>query len=188
MARLGERRKVIATRKRITSEYLLGDRRSSARYPLTSLSSIGLIAGITFMWTFTGLAVLEGAARLIPTGLTIHLLQTPFAQGAPGLQPLLVRVEIAASGRPRLYVDYRPIGWDDLDAVLRKELRLRPPNWPVYMEGDPGMEWQWAVDTIDRIRGLHAEVILLTSRRAPFREQNETGGATPANALQKRRR
>jgi hypothetical protein len=27
------------------------------------------------------------------------------------------------------------------------------------------MEWQWAVIAIDRIRGLHAEVTLLTTRR-----------------------
>jgi hypothetical protein len=100
---------------------------------------------------------------------------------------LLVRVELAASGRPRLYVDYRPVGWDDIEALLRKELRVRPPNWPVYVEGDPGMEWVWAADTIDRIRGLHAEVILLTSRSAPFREQNQTGATTPANTLQNRR-
>lgn len=52
--------------------------------------------------------------------------------------------------------------WEDFDIVLQKELIRRPPNWPVYLEGDPNMEWKWAVKTIDRIRGLGAEVVLLT--------------------------
>ena len=183
----GERARGITTRRPITVEYFLGDRRSSVRHPLTNLSSIALIAGITLLWTLTGLFVLESGS-LIPKGLPIRLLQRVSAQMTPGMQPLLVRVEIAASGRPRLYVDDQPTGWDDFDVVIQKELSRRPPNWPVYVEGDPAMEWRWAVHTIDRIRGLNAEVILLTSRSASFREQTETGPAAPANALQERRR
>jgi biopolymer transport protein ExbD len=69
--------------------------------------------------------------------------------------------------RPHLYVDSRPVSWEDFAAVLQNDLNRRPPNWPVYFQGDPEMEWQWAVTVIDTIGGLHAEVILLTPASAP---------------------
>jgi hypothetical protein len=48
--------------------------------------------------------------------------------------------------------------------LLKKELSRRPPDWPVYVDGDPDLEWQYPAEAIDAIRGLHAEVILLTTR------------------------
>ncbi len=63
--------------------------------------------------------------------------------------------------RPSLYVDGQPVPWEDLETVVVRELKLRPPSRPVYLDGDPNMEWEWAGRTIDRIRGLQAEVVLL---------------------------
>jgi HEAT repeat protein len=42
-----------------------------------------------------------------------------------------------------------------VDAVLQEELSLRHPNWPVYLEGDPGMEWSWAVRIAGRSHPAH---------------------------------
>ena len=98
-------------------------------------------------------------------GLLLHLLRSGYAaQSSPGIQPLLVRLELVSPGPPRLSVDGRPVSWEDFPAVLQKELTLRPPNWPVYLEGAPSMDWLWAGKAIDTIRGLQADVVLLTIR------------------------
>jgi len=51
---------------------------------------------------------------------------------------------------------------EDFDAVLRKELSRRPPSWPVYVQGDPNLEWAWVLKVVDMVRGLPAEVVLVT--------------------------
>jgi len=160
---------VLATRRPIPAEYLLGDHRSSARYPLTNLSSFSLIAGTLFLCTFVFILILKCLDRAPRMGLPIHLPQlSQLSQEVPKMQPLLVRVELATSksprDRPRVYFGSRPIAWVDFDTALQKELSRRPPNWPVYIEADSDMEWGWVVQTIDRIHGLSAEVTLLTSR------------------------
>jgi biopolymer transport protein ExbD len=42
----------------------------------------------------------------------------------------------------------------------------RPPEWPVYVEGDPAMDWQYVVQVIDVIEGVGGRVVLLTTRPA----------------------
>ena len=76
-----------------------------------------------------------------PMGLRIRLLKPDaIFQTLPGLMPV---------------------------ALLRTELKRRPPDWPVYVDGDPDMEWQWPVHVIDTIRALHAEVVLRTIKPPP---------------------
>jgi hypothetical protein len=78
------------------------------------------------------------------------------------------RVDAARNGAlPVLYVNSRIVSREDFETVLRSELSLRPPTWPVYFEGDPGMPWEYAVKTIDAIRGLYAEVVLLAATTTP---------------------
>jgi hypothetical protein len=96
-------------------------------------------------------------------GLTVHLVRLRLqAPTYVGLQPLRVRlIADPPNGRAAVYIDSRPIPWDRLASQLRIELKQRPPNWPVYLEGDPEMNFGDAVAAIDIIRGLHAEVVLL---------------------------
>jgi hypothetical protein len=63
--------------------------------------------------------------------------------------------------RPDLYLDSKAVAWEDLGALLKKELARRPPDWPVYVEG-PDLEWRQVAGAIDAVRGQQAEVILLT--------------------------
>jgi biopolymer transport protein ExbD len=114
--------------------------------------------------------VLQTLAWTGSTGLTIHLVNPGItAKTSPWIQPLRVRLEAVNSrARPNLYIDAQLVSWEDFSAVLHKELNHRPPNWPVYLEGNGNMEWRQAVQAIDAIRGLHAEVVLLT--RLPRRK------------------
>lgn len=111
-----------------------------------------------------------------PVGLPVHLMKTGANnQAGPGMQPLLVSLVLAGcdphpqppSGpRPCLHIDSQPASWEAFEFILQQKLRVRPPNWPVYLEGDKTMEWRYAAEAIDKIRGLHAEVVLL-DRRTP---------------------
>ena len=100
------------------------------------------------------------------------------------MDPLLVQVTCEEPGiRHRVYVNWQPVEWTELRAVVQKELNHRPPNWPVYVEGDPDADWQWVALAIDTIRGLHGEVYLLTTWRGLPRGQLETKTThkTPGN-------
>lgn len=54
------------------------------------------------------------------------------------------------------------MAWEDFSALLKKELARLPPDWPVYVEGDPDLEWLQVAEVIDAVRGQQAEVILLS--------------------------
>jgi hypothetical protein len=164
--------------------------RPSDRRPFSGLSSFGLFAAIAYLLVLIPLWVLQSWDQPIPQGLTIHLLPGILAQSSSGIQPLRVWVE---SGEPRvspiLYVDWQLVAWENFETVLKKELSRRPPNWPVYLEGDANMEWGNAVKAMDAIRGLGAEVVLLTAGTAspPGRSGSRTT-SNPADALQHGRR
>jgi hypothetical protein len=90
------------------------------------------------------------------------------AKPQPGIEPLLVRVESRGRNVTRsLYIGSQRIPPEDFGRVLRYGLTLRPPTWPVYVVGDSDLEWGDVMKAIDEIRGLHAEVVLLTPRTAP---------------------
>ena len=117
------------------------------------------------MLLFLILSVVDAMNHPEPMGLVVHLFRPErVAPRNAGIQPLLIRVESAGTGPAHLYVDSRLVAWEDFDGVLRKEIRLRPLDWPVYLEGDPNMEWRWAVKAMDTVRGAHGEVTLLTPR------------------------
>jgi hypothetical protein len=90
---------------------------------------------------------------------------------------VLVRLQFRGNKRlPAVYVDSRLVSWEDFDAVLRKDIYERPPHWPVYLQGDPELDWSSVAEPIDRIRGLDAEVILLTrNSRTTSTDSNARG-------------
>ena len=101
--------------------------------------------------------------RVVPRGLRIHVVRAgATAPRSPGIQPLRVSVRGDRKNQ-RFFVDFQPVAWEDFDALLKKQLARRPPDWPVYLEGDPDMEWRQVAEVIDAVRGQHAEVVLLPS-------------------------
>jgi biopolymer transport protein ExbD len=98
----------------------------------------------------------------LPVGLKIRLREPEIEHGRmPGLQPL--RIYVGYDGhQPIVTVDSQAVSWDDFATVLKRELWRRPPNWPVYLDGDRDMEWGNAVRAMDVINGFGAQVVLLT--------------------------
>jgi biopolymer transport protein ExbD len=65
---------------------------------------------------------------------------------------------------PVVYFDSQRISWEQLGPLLDGGLALRPPDWPVYVQGDDVLEWQTVVQAIDIVRGKGAQVVLLTTK------------------------
>jgi len=93
--------------------------------------------------------------------LPIHFGRGVAAPGPVGMQPLRVYVEHDEREEPILYVDSQPVSWDDFEAALKPRLAARPPDWPVYVEGDPDLQWRSVVQTIDKIRGAGGHAVLI---------------------------
>jgi biopolymer transport protein ExbD len=132
------------------------------------LPKVGLTLAIIFILTCASIGVLQSWSNENSRGLRV-LLSKPGVEGprSPGKQPMLVHIKFTGwKGPPSLYVDSRLVPKEALDSMLQKELLLRPPHWPVYLDGDPDVEWKDAVWVIDRIRGHGAEVMLLPRPKA----------------------
>ncbi len=120
----------------------------------------GLMASSTFACLALVNWVVTASAQRIPVGLTIRMVRPGVAgPNYAGIQPLRIQI---GPGSEKLYVDSKSIHWENLDAVLRTELSRRPPNWPVYVDGNPDLEWKDVAPAIDALRGLGAEVVLVT--------------------------
>ena len=106
-------------------------------------------------------------------GLPVHLLRIDaFDHDLP---PIVVSVKSAnGSSRPVLYVNSKETSWDELGNTLRSQLEVRP-RWIVYVEGGDDVDWAYVADVIDVARGLHAEVVLLTT--TPNIESGRAPGA-----------
>jgi len=141
-------------------------RPSQPRRP--GLSTAVLITAITFQLTFIVMCVLQSWAWVLPRGFLVRLIRPDvYAQPSAGIQPLVVRVAPGPDNRPIPFVDEQAISWNNLAPAVAKELSQRPPDWPVYLEADPNLEWQAALEAVDIIRGLPAQVVLLPHRPHP---------------------
>ena len=137
--------------------------------PFAGMPAFGLVAPLIVLLIFIVCVVFQAASRRLPAGLPVHLWRPGvFDTATPGLQPLLIRIEAAnRAAPPRLFIDSEAVPWSELSTRLEKGLMRRPPHWPVYLDGDPSMDWLWAVQVIDAARGLNAEVYLYTRRTGP---------------------
>jgi biopolymer transport protein ExbD len=144
--------------------HLRWQRKATKGKLIAGLGSFPLVAQILLMVPLFSFMISE-VIKPIPQGIKVHLLRPgPAAAASPGIQPLLVQV--AAGPRQHgVRVDSKLVAWDELATLLKTELMRRPPEWPVYVEGDPAMDWQYAVQAIDAIEGVGGRVVLLTTWR-----------------------
>ena len=78
--------------------------------------------------------------------------------------PPLVRLEqVGNDGPPKLYLNSKPVRWDELGEALTNELKLRP-DWVVYVDADGMVSWSDVVGAMDIIRGRHAKIVLLARK------------------------
>ena len=127
--------------------------------PSWSLFTANILTLLTFImmvWTILDHYPIYGLrVRILRPGIV--------SQRSLGIQPLLVELRgNSRDPRPKLYMDFQPVPWDDFDTAIEKEIRLRPLDWPVYFQADPDLDYRWAAEAMDRLKGWQVEVILLT--------------------------
>ena len=106
-----------------------------------------------------------GLELLVPHGLRLRVARV-MGPTTPGIQPLRIQVALdPASRRPVVYVGSELVAPENLEPRFKRELGLRPPDWPVYVAGDPALEWRSVAEIIDIAEGQQAEVVLLTKSR-----------------------
>lgn len=116
------------------------------------------------MTLWVALVVITADMWALPRGLMIRTLRLGVEiPRSPGIEPLLVHVD--ATG---ILIDSERMTLDGLRSRLKQELSRRPPDWPVYVVGDPDLEWRSVAEAIDAIRGAHAAVVLLPLSRKPI--------------------
>jgi biopolymer transport protein ExbD len=150
----------------VAIEYGRARLRRASVWPFQKPSGFGLLASLICSLLFMCVCVVE-STRFVPTGLVVHLLKPEVATKAQaGVEPLLVRVEFNGRSVIRnLYIGSQRIPSEVFDTTLLKGLASRPPTWPVYVEGDPNLDWGTVAKVVDEIRGLHAKVVMLTRPR-----------------------
>jgi hypothetical protein len=79
-----------------------------------------------------------------------------------GILPLRIRVLAGPHSMRGLQIGSQVIDPADFEAFLRREIPKRPPDWPVYIEGDSELEFESVARTIDAVSALRTNVVLLT--------------------------
>jgi len=131
---------------------------------LSGLPSFGLV-GATILSFVVVMAILVNYDNR-PSSSGIRVSVRPECQkgkGSVSIPPTIVRVQAEGPDSPlRLYVNSRFVPENDFESALKEELRRRP-DWVVCVEADANLSWAQVMSTIDAIRGLQANVVLLTS-------------------------
>ena len=158
--------RVLTAARAVASKYDRMKLRRPYVWPFQKPGWFGLIA----LFVYSLLLIIDLFFRtftLVPTGFVVQILRPEVAvETQPGVEPLLVRVEGEGFSAVRsLYIGSWRVPSQDFDMVLRKGLDTRPPSWPVYVEGDPDLEWRAVVKAIEEILGFNAKVVLLTRPR-----------------------
>ena len=128
--------------------------------------AFALIAGTSL---FVLIVVFMTISPLTPRGLYVYLLKPGplVAKNDVSVEPIVVQVVDAGRGvAPNLYVNSKPTSWGDLGNALKNELKIRS-EWVVYVESDDNIPWADAVTVVDIAKGLHAKVVLMTSKPDP---------------------
>jgi biopolymer transport protein ExbD len=149
--------------------------------PFSKTGNLGLNRAMTYLAQFLIIPLLVMiaivATRYLISGLPVHLLRPGVKSlPSPGIQPL--RIHVAADG---LVLDSKLIRSDAFGVVLRAELNRRPPDWPVYLEGDRDLEFSTVAHAIDAIRAARAEVVLLTPGYKAALGESDPRRATPTH-------
>lgn len=151
----------LPTAPRAADARYFGGPETARRWPLSRVSSASFFGAVVlaFVLPFQVILVFD---LITPKGLPVRLLRPGIEAAAmPGLDPVIVRVQMDRT----LYINSRLVRREDFDSALETELRMRPPDWPVYVEGHGDLDWGEVVWAVDRVRGHRAQVVLLTRWR-----------------------
>ena len=160
------------------SQNIQWTQRLPLRPPISRMPGFGVIAGTVFGFLAIQFMLL---APITPRGLWVHLLkpgETPTKPDA-WTEPLVVMLKDEGVGQePKLLVNSKETGWDDLDRTLKHGLAPRK-DWVVYVGGDDAVAYTNIATVIDAARSRGAKVVLF--------DPHEQHGESPGHARPPRR-
>lgn len=140
--------------------------RMPLRRPISGLPGFGILGGMTFALLAVLMMLLTFGFQRISTGLPVHVLkpgQVPEKSDA-WTEPIIVWLKDAGVGeRPQVYVNSKPVAWDDLDRALKEELGRRK-DWVVFVGGEDMVAYSNVTDVIEAARKCRAKVFLATKK------------------------
>jgi biopolymer transport protein ExbD len=140
-----------------------------AKPAFTSLPAFGLVCALVLSWLVMLHMVFYQFGRFRTEGLSVFVMKSvPHTdQSDRWAVPLVLKVRVSGLNLPpKLYLNSKPLSWEELDSSLRAELSKQPAK-VVYVEADTNLSWQDALRAIDAAHGLQARVVLLTSATEP---------------------
>lgn len=138
-------------------------RRRALRRPFSGLPAFGVFGGMIFALLAILMMLLAAGFQRTPIGLWVHLLKPGEVpqKTDPWTEPLVILLKDAGPGQePKLLVNSKQVGWDDLGSVLKQELSEQS-EWVVYVGGDDCVSWVNLTLVIDAARAHRAKVFLL---------------------------
>jgi biopolymer transport protein ExbD len=131
----------------------------------TALPAFGLVCALGLSWLVMLHMLFYQFGRFRTEGLSVFVMKSvPHTdQSDRRTVPLVLKVGVSGpNSPPKLYLNSKPLSWEELDSSLRAELSKQPAK-VVYVEADTNLSWQDALRAIDAAHGLQARVVLLTS-------------------------
>lgn len=132
----------------------------------TALPSFGLICALVLSWlVMFHMVFYEFGRRFSSKGLAVFVMKSvPHPDQIDRWDvPLVLRVQAAGPNLPpKLFLNSKPLSWDNLSSSLRAELGKQPLK-VVYVEAGADVSWQDALRAVDAACWLQAKVVLLTS-------------------------
>ncbi len=100
----------------------------------------------------------------VPTGLSVRLLEIGSLDSHRfSTKPVIISVVSAsANGSPVIRVNSRETTLDNLDEAMGQKPKA-PSQWTAYVEAESSLPWGDVVSVIDVVKGLHGNVVLLTT-------------------------
>ena len=132
----------------------------------SALPSFGLTCALVLSWlVMFHMVFYEFGRRFGSKGLAVFVMKSvPQPDHIDRWAvPLVLKVKRAGTNLPpKLYMNSKPLSWDELNDRLRAELDKQAVK-VVYVEADADVSWQDALRAVDAACWLHAKVVLLTS-------------------------
>ena len=143
---------------------------------VSNLPSFGLLAATIWSFGLLAILIIEPTPRL-SIGLIVHLRSDPATSESDlFLQPLVVRIVDGGPTRaPALCLNSRTVFLANIESALEEEMSRRRPDGEIYVQPDPGIDWQTAAQMIGIISRFHGRIMLLTPTDTRFQHKGPKG-------------
>ena len=126
-----------------------------------SRQMLSIVQALALIWAV--FVVCWAMERMPPHGFAIRTIRPNVKLiSAAGMMPLRIRVLGSDHAERGLQIGAQMIDRADFAAFLAREIPKCPPDWPVYVDGDPDLDYGSVAWAIDAVGAFGAKVILLT--------------------------